>query len=189
MKDTRNPDPEDALDPRMSIKKAPTFEEYMREQAARRAGKSAPSAQPTQSKHIGSGGMSDTRNPDPEDHPDPRMSVRKAPTFEEYMREQAARQNKGSSGPSQASSSRPAEPKSESKSDSGGKPFSSSDYMSRLSAPRSTESKAEKHVGSGGMSDTRNPDPEDHPDPRMSIRKAPTFEEYMREQAARRGQK
>eukprot|EP00636_Phaeomonas_parva_P004686 CAMPEP_0118859630 /NCGR_PEP_ID=MMETSP1163-20130328/5800_1 /TAXON_ID=124430 /ORGANISM="Phaeomonas parva, Strain CCMP2877" /LENGTH=81 /DNA_ID=CAMNT_0006793249 /DNA_START=81 /DNA_END=322 /DNA_ORIENTATION=+ len=35
-------------------------------------------------------------------------------------------------------------------------------------------------LGAGGMADTRDPDSFDHDDPRMSISRAPTFEEYMK---------
>jgi hypothetical protein len=42
----------------------------------------------------------------------------------------------------------------------------------------------EKHKGVGGMADTRDPEPVDHEDPRKSISKAPTFEEYMKQKAA-----
>lgn len=34
--------------------------------------------------------------------------------------------------------------------------------------------------GSGGMNDTRDPDPVDDPDPRKSISSAPSFEEYLK---------
>ncbi|KAG5181232.1 hypothetical protein JKP88DRAFT_215117 [Tribonema minus] len=42
----------------------------------------------------------------------------------------------------------------------------------------------EKHRGVGGMADTRDPEPVDHEDPRKSISKAPTFEEYMKQKQA-----
>ena len=38
----------------------------------------------------------------------------------------------------------------------------------------------EGHVGSGGMADTRDPDPVNHEDPRKSISAAPSFEEYLK---------
>lgn len=42
----------------------------------------------------------------------------------------------------------------------------------------------EKHIGTGGMADTRDPEPTDDPDPRKSISAAPTFEEYMKQKKA-----
>ncbi|KAG5175972.1 hypothetical protein JKP88DRAFT_228218 [Tribonema minus] len=47
----------------------------------------------------------------------------------------------------------------------------------------------EKHRGVGGMADTRDPEPVDHEDPRKSISKAPTFEEYMKQKQAEAAQK
>ena len=38
----------------------------------------------------------------------------------------------------------------------------------------------EKHIGTGGMADTRDPAPVDHADPRKSISAAPSFEEYLK---------
>ncbi|KAL7536251.1 hypothetical protein ACHAXR_007022, partial [Thalassiosira sp. AJA248-18] len=42
----------------------------------------------------------------------------------------------------------------------------------------------EKHIGSGGMADTRDPEAKDDEDPRKSISAAPSFEEYLKERAA-----
>lgn len=41
-----------------------------------------------------------------------------------------------------------------------------------------------KHIGTGGMADTRDPEPKDDPDPRKSISAAPTFEEYLKQKQA-----
>ena len=38
----------------------------------------------------------------------------------------------------------------------------------------------EKHIGTGGMADTRDPAPVSHEDPRKSISAAPTFAEYLK---------
>ena len=38
----------------------------------------------------------------------------------------------------------------------------------------------EKHIGTGGMADTRDPAPVNHADPRKSISAAPSFEEYLK---------
>ncbi|CAM9823289.1 unnamed protein product [Scytosiphon promiscuus] len=38
----------------------------------------------------------------------------------------------------------------------------------------------EKHIGTGGMADTRDPAPVNHEDPRKSISAAPSFEEYLK---------
>ncbi|CAM9983856.1 unnamed protein product [Ectocarpus sp. 8 AP-2014] len=38
----------------------------------------------------------------------------------------------------------------------------------------------EKHIGTGGMADTRDPDALDHEDPRKSISAAPSFAEYLK---------
>ena len=38
----------------------------------------------------------------------------------------------------------------------------------------------EKHIGTGGMADTRDPAPVDHADPRKSISAAPSFAEYLK---------
>ncbi|CAM9740385.1 unnamed protein product [Pylaiella littoralis] len=46
----------------------------------------------------------------------------------------------------------------------------------------------EKHVGTGGMADTRDPEPRDDPDPRKSISAAPSFEEYLKQKQAERGE-
>jgi len=43
----------------------------------------------------------------------------------------------------------------------------------------------EKHLGSGGMADTRDPEPKDDPDPRKSISSAPSFEEYLKAKQAK----
>lgn len=45
-----------------------------------------------------------------------------------------------------------------------------------------------KHVGSGGMADTRDPEPKDDPDPRKSISAAPSFEEYLKQKKEQDGQ-
>lgn len=45
-------------------------------------------------KHIGTGGMADTRDPDAKDDPDPRKSISAAPSFEEYLKQRQAEQNK-----------------------------------------------------------------------------------------------
>ena len=37
-----------------------------------------------------------------------------------------------------------------------------------------------KHIGTGGMADTRDPAPVDHADPRKSISAAPSFAEYLK---------
>lgn len=42
----------------------------------------------------------------------------------------------------------------------------------------------EKHIGTGGMADTRDPEPKDDPDPRKSISAAPSFEEYLKQKQA-----
>jgi hypothetical protein len=42
------------------------------------------------------------------------------------------------------------------------------------------EGEPKKHIGTGGMADTRDPEPKDDPDPRKSISKAPSFEEYLK---------
>lgn len=42
----------------------------------------------------------------------------------------------------------------------------------------------EKHIGTGGMADTRDPEPKDDPDPRKSISAAPSFEEYLKKKQA-----
>lgn len=42
----------------------------------------------------------------------------------------------------------------------------------------------EKHVGSGGMADTRDPDAFEDEDPRKSISAAPSFEEYLKQRDA-----
>lgn len=41
-----------------------------------------------------------------------------------------------------------------------------------------------KHIGTGGMADTRDPEPKDDPDPRKSISAAPSFEEYLKQKQA-----
>ncbi|KAG5175039.1 hypothetical protein JKP88DRAFT_101207 [Tribonema minus] len=51
-------------------------------------------------------------------------------------------------------------------------------------AKAAAEAEAKLHIGTGGMADTRNPDPKDHEDPRKSISRAPTFEEYLKQRAA-----
>lgn len=38
----------------------------------------------------------------------------------------------------------------------------------------------DKKLGSGGMADTRDPEPKDDPDPRKSISAAPSFEDYLK---------
>jgi uncharacterized surface protein with fasciclin (FAS1) repeats len=38
-------------------------------------------------------------------------------------------------------------------------------------------------IGAGGMADTRDPDAQDHEDPRKSISAAPSFEEYLKQRA------
>mmetsp|Transcript_7144 Transcript_7144/g.10006 ORF Transcript_7144/g.10006 Transcript_7144/m.10006 type:complete len:81 (-) Transcript_7144:69-311(-) len=50
--------------------------------------------------------------------------------------------------------------------------------LQRSKALRSDQ--GNKHVGTGGMNDTRDPDPVDDEDPRKSISAAPTFEEYLK---------
>lgn len=42
------------------------------------------------------------------------------------------------------------------------------------------EEGGEKKLGSGGMADTRDPEPKDDPDPRKSISAAPSFEDYLK---------
>lgn len=42
----------------------------------------------------GSGGMNDTRDPEPVDDPDPRKSISSAPSFEEYLKRRAEEQSK-----------------------------------------------------------------------------------------------
>lgn len=42
----------------------------------------------------------------------------------------------------------------------------------------------EKHIGSGGMADTRDPEAKDDEDPRKSISAAPSFEEYLKQRQA-----
>eukprot|EP00752_Nemacystus_decipiens_P014701 g13093.t1 len=43
-----------------------------------------------------------------------------------------------------------------------------------------TKKPGEKHIGTGGMADTRDPAPINHADPRKSISAAPSFEEYLK---------
>lgn len=45
----------------------------------------------------------------------------------------------------------------------------------------------DKHIGTGGMADTRDPEPKDDPDPRKSISAAPTFEEYLKQKKEAEG--
>lgn len=51
-----------------------------------------------------------------------------------------------------------------------------------------SEGEEEKKLGSGGMADTRDPEPKDDPDPRKSISAAPSFEEYLKQKKAQEGQ-
>ncbi|CAM9269964.1 unnamed protein product [Ectocarpus fasciculatus] len=50
-------------------------------------------------------------------------------------------------------------------------------YSPPAAAPKAD---GEKHIGTGGMADTRDPDALDHADPRKSISAAPSFAEYLK---------
>ncbi|CAN0439116.1 unnamed protein product [Ectocarpus sp. 12 AP-2014] len=47
-------------------------------------------------------------------------------------------------------------------------------------APAPAAKTGEKHIGTGGMADTRDPAPVNHEDPRKSISAAPSFAEYLK---------
>ncbi|CAM9713392.1 unnamed protein product [Ectocarpus fasciculatus] len=60
-------------------KQASMFDDYMSAQSSAPSSKTGP-------KHIGTGGMADTRDPAPVNHADPRKSISAAPSFAEYLK-------------------------------------------------------------------------------------------------------
>jgi len=66
---------------------------------------------------------------------------------------------------------------------------SASAFAPAAQVTRSTAmyAEGEKHIGAGGMADTRNPDAHVDEDPRKSISAAPSFEEYLKQRAAEEG--
>lgn len=66
----------------------------------------------------------------------------------------------------------------------GASAFAPSTTFSRNSVAMSMSGDGPKK-GAGGMADTRDPEPSEEDDPRFSITEAPTFEEYMKAQAAK----
>jgi len=56
-------------------------------------------------------------------------------------------------------------------------------------AVRALNADPPKHKGSGGMADTRDPEPYEDKDPRKSIKVAPSFEEYMKQKAEKEAKK